>query len=157
MWIIRGIALARKNCALGPFVSSLKVSLHCMCTAYTTFHMVCMGKTVLIGVQTGINEVQTLCTWYKAVEISILCCVVPWWVNSMWCNQIGMHSNLVLNGPCCIQRGPLLQPTCCKISFVPASNAMDQMLLCCIVVFLGISNQCQCGASANAFATCHVA
>jgi hypothetical protein len=50
-----------------------------------------------------------------------------------------------------MQRGLLLQHTSFKISFVPASNAMDQMLFCSIAVFQVVSIICQCGASANAF------
>jgi hypothetical protein len=37
------------------------------------FHMLCYRKTVLIVCQKGINEFQTLCIGFKAVEIIKLC------------------------------------------------------------------------------------
>jgi hypothetical protein len=43
------------------------------------------------------------------------------------------------------------------ISFVRASNALDEMLICCIAVFQYVSIIYQCGASANAFSTRRVA
>jgi len=44
-----------------------------------------------------------------------------------------------------------------QVSFVRASNAIDQILFCCIAVFQYVSIIYQCGASANAFATRGVA
>jgi hypothetical protein len=44
---------------------------------YTTFHMLCYRKKKLIVWQKGINEFQTLCGGFKAVEIIKLCNGVP--------------------------------------------------------------------------------
>ena len=44
-----------------------------------------------------------------------------------------------------------------QVSFVRASNAIDQILFCCIAVFQYVSIIYQCGASATAFATRRVA
>jgi len=54
---------------------------------------------------------------------------------------------------CNIQCVALIQHTSFKISFLRASNAMDQILLRCIAVFLYVSIICRCGASPNGFAT----
>jgi len=75
----------------------------------------------------------------------------------MGCNFVDLCSNQVLVWVCNIQLGLLLQHTSFKISSVRASNAMDQMLICCIAVFQYCSIICWCGASANAFATHHIA
>jgi len=72
-------------------------------------------------------------------------------------NLIDLCANLVSVSACNIQRGPLLQHISFKISFVRASNAIDQMLFCCIAVFQYVSINYQCGASANAFATGRIA
>jgi len=72
-------------------------------------------------------------------------------------NLIDLYANLVPVWGCNIQRGPLFQHTTFKISFVPASNAMDQMLFYCIAVFQYVSIIYQCGASANTVATCRLA
>jgi len=72
-------------------------------------------------------------------------------------NLIDLCANLVPVSACNIQCGPLLQHTSFKISFVRASNAIDQMLFCCIAVFQYVSIIYQGGASANAFATRRVA
>jgi len=116
--------------------------------------MLCYRKEILIVCQKGINEFQTLCIGFKVVEIIKLCYVVPCRLNKTGFNLIDLCSNLVPVWVCNIQRGLLLQHTSCKISFVRASNAMDEMLLCCIEVFQYVSIICQCGASANAFETC---
>jgi len=68
-----------------------------------------------------------------------------------------MCTNLVPVWVCIIHRGPLIKHTSAKISFVRASNAMDQMLFCCIAVFQYVSIICQYGVSANAFAMRRVA
>jgi len=108
---------------------------------------------ILIVCQKRINEFQTLCGGFKVVKIIKLCYVVPWWLNKMGFKLINLCSNLVPVWACNIQRGLLLQHTSFKISFVRASNAIHQMLFCCIVVFPYFSIICQCGPSANAFAT----
>ena len=66
---------------------------------------------------------------------------------------IDLLANLVPVWPCTIQRGPLLQHTSFEIFFVRASDAIDQMLICCIALFQYISIISRCGDSANAFAT----
>jgi hypothetical protein len=45
---------------------------------YTFFHTLCYGKKILIVRQKGINEFQTLCGGFKAMEIIQLCNVVPY-------------------------------------------------------------------------------
>jgi len=72
-------------------------------------------------------------------------------------NLIDLSANLEPVRACTIQRGPLLQHTSFKISFVRASNAMDQMLFCCIAVFQYVSIIYKCGASANELAMLRVA
>jgi hypothetical protein len=42
----------------------------------TTFHMLCQWKKILIVCQKGINEFQTLCVGFKAVETIKLCYMV---------------------------------------------------------------------------------
>jgi len=44
---------------------------------YTTFHMLCYRKKLLLVWQKGIDEFQTLCVGFKAVEIIKLCFVFP--------------------------------------------------------------------------------
>jgi len=114
-------------------------------------------EKILIVCQKGINEFQMLRRWFKAVEIIKLCNVVPYWLNEMGFNLINLCANLVSVWAWNIHRGPLIQHNSFKISFVRASNAMDQMLFCCIAVFQYVSIICQCGVSANAFAMCHIA
>jgi hypothetical protein len=53
------------------------LSLRWIWTAYTTFHMLCDRKKILIVSQKGINEFQTLEGGFKAVEIIKLCYVFP--------------------------------------------------------------------------------
>jgi hypothetical protein len=43
---------------------------------YTTFHTFCYQKKILRIYQKGMNEFQTLCSGFKAVEIIKLCNVV---------------------------------------------------------------------------------
>jgi len=132
-------------------------SLHWIWTAYTNFHMLCYSNMIVIVCQKRNNEFQMLCVGFKVVKIIMLCFVDPWWLNRTGFNLIDLCSNLVPVWVCNIHRGPLLQITSCKLSFVHTSNAMDQMLFCCTVLFQYFTNICQCGASANAFATRHVA
>jgi len=152
-----GIVSASKSSVRWPFVSSLRLSLRWIWNANTTFQMLCYRTMILIVWQKGINEFQMLCGGLKAVEIIKLCYVVPCWLNKMEFNLINLCSNLVPVWACNIQCGPLLQHTSFKISFVCTSNAMDQMLFCCIAVFQYFSMICQCGPSANAFATRRIA
>jgi len=74
----------------------------------------------------------------------------------MGLNFVDLGSNLVLDLACNIQHGPSLQRISFKISFVHTSNAMDQMLFCCIAVFQYFSIIWQCGALANAVAAHHI-
>jgi len=75
----------------------------------------------------------------------------------MGSNFVDLWSNLVPVWACNIQHEPLLQYTSFNISFVCASNAMDQMLFSCIAVFQYFSIISQCGALANALATRRIA
>jgi hypothetical protein len=49
----------------------------------------------LIVSQMGINEFQTLCCGFKAVEIIKLCNVVPYRLNQKGFNHIDLYANLV--------------------------------------------------------------
>ena len=108
-----------------------------------------LQEMILSVCRNRISEFQTLCVGFKVVEIIKLCCIVPCWLNKMGFNFVDMCWNLVPVWACNMECGPLLLPTIFKISFVHASNAMEQMLLCCIAVFQYFSIICQCGASAN--------
>jgi len=134
-----------------PFLSSFRHSLHRIQTAYTTLHMLCSMTKIFIVCQKGIKKFQMLCVGFKAVEIITHCYVVPCWLTNNSFNHIELCSNLVLVGVCNIQCGLLLQRTSFKISFVCASNAMDQMLCCCIAVSQYFFMICRCQPSANAF------
>jgi len=151
------MASSRMFSGLWQFVSSFRLSLHWIWTAYTTFHTLCYRKKILIVCQKAINEFQMLWVGFKAVEIIQLCYGVPCWLNKMGFDLVNVCSNLVLVWAFNFQPEPLHQGTSFKISFVSASNAMDQMMFCCIVVFQYISTICQGVASANDFATCHIA
>jgi len=140
-----------------PFVSSFRLSLRWIWTAYTTFHMRCYRKQILIVWQKWFNQFPMLCVRSKAVEIIMLCYVAPCWSNKMGCKLINLCWNLVAVWACIILSGTILQHTSFKISLVRTSNAMDQMLVCFIVVFQSFHIICQCRASANAFATCRIA
>ena len=157
MYIHPGIASTRKYSGCWPFVSSFRISLCWIWTLYTTFHTLCYRKLILIVCQKGINEFQMLSIRFKAVEKIKISYVVPCWLNKMGFDLVDWCSNLVPVWAWNIQRGPLLQHTSFKISFVRASNAMDQMLFSCLAVFQYFSIICQCGASANAFATSCIA
>jgi len=87
--------------------------------------------------------------------VALLCCPFLIEQNGIW--FLDLYSSLVPVWACNIQCGPLLQHTSFKISIVHASNAMNQMLFCCIAVFQYLSIICHCGASANAFAVNRVA
>jgi len=152
-----GIASARKYSGCWPFVSSFRHSMRWICTTYTTFHMLCHRKKILIVCQKGINQFQTLYIGFKAAETIKLCDIVPCWFDNMGFHCVDLCSNLVPFWVCNNQCVQLLQHDSFKISFVCASDAMDQMLFCCIVVFQYFSIICWCGASATAFAMHHVA
>jgi hypothetical protein len=72
-------------------------------------------------------------------------------------NLIDLYANLVPVLACNIHRGPLIKHTSFKIFFVRASNAMDQMVFCCMAEFQYVSIVCQYGASANGFAMRRIA
>jgi len=127
-----------------------------MWTAYTTFHTLCHRKKILIVCQEGINEFQTLCVGLNAVETIKLCQMIPWWLTTMGFDYVDLWSNQVPVWACILPHRLLLRHTSFKISFVCASNAMDQMLFRCIGVFQYFSIICPCGASANAFPTRHI-
>jgi hypothetical protein len=95
-----------------------------------------------------------LCIGFNAVETIMLGHVGVWWFIVIWFNQNRRCSILVPVWECNIWCGPLLQHLSFKISFGSASNAMDQMLFCCISVFQYFSIICQCGVSADAFPKC---
>jgi len=145
--------IPKKQNGCWPFVSSFWLSLHWICSVYSTFHTLCNRKTILIVCQKGINAFQMLCIQLKVVEIIHLSYVVPCWLNNIGINIINFYSNLGLIRACDIKHRPLLQHICSKIFFACASNAIDQMIFCCIAVFQYIAMICQCGASANAFET----
>jgi len=111
---------------------------------------------ILIISQKGINEVQTLCVGSNAVECITICYVIRGWLTETWFNLIDLCSNLVPAWACNIQFKQFLQHTSFKIGFVRASNSMDQMLICYIVVFWYLSIIWCSGFWVDAFATCGV-
>jgi len=117
--------------------------------------MLCHRNNVLIVCQRRIEQFQTLCGGFKAVEIIKLCYFVSSGLKKIVSNFIEMCSNLVPISVYTIQCGLLLQHTSFTISFMCASNAMEQMFFRSIVVFQYISIIRQCGPSSSAFATRH--
>jgi len=114
-------------------------------------------KKILTVCRKGINEFQMLCIGSTVVDIMKFWYVVPCWLNKMEFIFIDWYLNKVLVWVCNIQHGLLLQHIFFIVSFVRISNAMDQMLLCCIAVFQYFSIIRQWGASANTCVTYHFA
>jgi hypothetical protein len=113
------------------------------------------AKWHIVCLKWSINSILSP-SGFNAVAINTLCYVVPSRLNKMEFNRIELCDNLVLIWACNMQRGLLLRHTSFMISFVPPSNAMDQMLCCYSLVFKYISIVCQCLASTNAFPMCQV-
>jgi len=76
-----GMASARKWSGPWPFVRSFWHTINWIWAVYTTFHMLCHRKKILMVCQKGINGFQTLCVGFKAVETIKLCYNFPCSVN----------------------------------------------------------------------------
>ena len=104
---------------------------------------------ILIICRKGIVVYQTHCVRINAVEIPKLRYVFTCWLDTMGYNRTDLWSNRILVWVCNIWHGPLLLHSSLKLCFVLGSNALDQMLFYCIVVFQYVSITFKCGARSN--------
>jgi hypothetical protein len=112
---------------------------------------------MLIVWHKGINEFTMLCGGFIGVELMQLGYVLHGRMNTMGLNIINLCSNPVVISRGNMHHRLLLQYTSFTLSYVHASNGIDQMLFCCTAVLEYICIICQCGAPANAFETCRFA